>query len=430
MESVQQLQGIYLGNRGESFKCFISTLLKKCSVTTKYVKMLTDDDAMRVYGCAFTSEVVDPHNNYQVLEQVGDLAANKFINNYMYSRFPQLDCTAGVAVVARLRIKYGAKNSFAEIARNLGFWFFISATNDLRQRKMKPLLEDVLEAFIGATERILDRRKRIGVGYAIVYDILATIFDDMEISLKYEDLYDGKTRIKELFDMHESVLGPLVYKDQKRDLLQQSTIFRVKGGRYEEKTESNGNVTVNKNKIVGGQYIKIGEGLASLKADAQQNAAIDALSNLEKQGWSKPVPMIYQIFNKGKDVKAEVYDCDAIQKRWGTDVNVLQSTKEKTKYQIKYQSTPLVYYCMLRSNSGIESCMKMGADPNIPDTEGMFASDLLLIGKVDEKMLEDALKVLSQKTLLKVHRLVFDMYFRQYVADYFKTVEDKFVLVE
>ena len=239
MESVQQLQGIYLGNRGESFKCFISTLLKKCSVTTKYVKMLTDDDAMRVYGCAFTSEVVDPHNNYQVLEQVGDLAANKFINNYMYSRFPQLDCTAGVAVVARLRIKYGAKNSFAEIARNLGFWFFISATNDLSQRKMKPLLEEVLEAFIGATERILDRRKRIGVGYAIVYDILATIFDDMEISLKYEDLYDGKTRIKELFDMHESVLGPLVYKDQKRDLLQQSTIFRVKGGRYEEKTERN-----------------------------------------------------------------------------------------------------------------------------------------------------------------------------------------------
>jgi dsRNA-specific ribonuclease len=430
MESVQQLQGIYLGDRGESFKCFISTLLKKCSVTTKYVKMLTDDDAMRVYGCAFTSEVVDPHNNYQVLEQVGDLAANKFINNYMYSRFPQLDCTAGVAVVARLRIKYGAKNSFAEIARKLGFWVFISATNDLRQRKMKPLLEDVLEAFIGATERILDRRKRIGVGYAIVYDILATIFDDMEISLKYEDLYDGKTRIKELFDMHESILGPLVYKDQKRDLLQQSTIFRVKGGKYEEKTESNGNVTVNKNKIVGGQYIKIGEGIASLKADAQQNAAVDALSTLEKQGWSKPVPMIYQIFNTAKDVKADVYDCDAIKKRWGTDMNVLQSTKEKTKYQIKYQSTPLVSYCMSRSNSGIESCIKMGADPNIPDTEGMFACDLLLIGNVDEKILEDALKVLTQRTLLKLHRSVFDMYFHQYVGDYFKTVVDKFVLVE
>ena len=140
--------------------------------------------------------------------------------------------------------------------------------------------------------------------------------------------------------------------------------------------------------------------------------------------------MIYQIFNKGKDVKADVYDCNYIQKRWGTDLNILQSTKEKTKYQIKYQSTPLVSYCMLRSNSGIKSCMKMGADPNIPDTEGMYASDLLLIGKVDDKMLEDALKVLSQKTILKVHRSVFDMYYHQYVGDYFKTVEAKFLLVD
>jgi hypothetical protein len=92
---------------------------------------------------------------------------------------------------------------------------------------------------------------------------------------------------------------------------------------------------------------------------------------------------------------------------------------------------------MLRSNSGIECCMKMGADPNIPDTEGMFAADLLLIGKVDEKLLEDILKVMTKKTIpsgvptiLKVHKSVFNMYFPQYVGDYFKTVVDKFVLEE
>ena len=145
--------------------------------------------------------------------------------------------------------------------------------------------------------------------------------------------------------------------------MQKSIIYRVKGGKYEEKTESNGNITFNKNKIIGGQYIKIWEGTASLKADAQQNTAVDALFTLEKQGWSKPVPMIYQIFNKGKDVKADVYDCNYIQKRWGTDLNILQSTKEKTKYQIKYQikyqSTHLLFYCMLRSNTGVESCMNM-----------------------------------------------------------------------
>ena len=62
-----------------------------------------------------------------------------------------------------------------------------------------------------------------------------------------------------------------------------------------------------------------------------------------------------------------------------------------------------------------------GANPNIADTEGMFAVDLLLIGKVDEKLLED---------ILKVHKSVFNMYFPQYVGDYFKTMVDKFVLVE
>ena len=81
--------------------------------------------------------------------------------------------------------------------------------------------------------------------------------------------------------------------------------------------------------------------------------------------------------------------------------------------------------------------MNMGANPNIADTEGMFAVDLLLIGKVDEKLLEDILKVMTKKTIpsgaepiLKVHKSVFNMYFPQYVGDYFKTMVDKFVLVE
>ena len=212
MLSCEKQTGIYLGSRGDDFKEFIASLLKKGGLKDRYIDLLTDEDSMKVYACAFTSELIDPVNNYQVLEQIGDLTGNKFIVNYMYDRFPQLDCVEGVKVVARLRINYGAKESFCEIARKYGFWKYISATNDLRQRVMKPLLEDVFEAFLGATERIIDRRKRVGVGYAIVYDILTTIFNDIDISLKYEDLYDSKTRLKELFDLHENSIGPLVYK--------------------------------------------------------------------------------------------------------------------------------------------------------------------------------------------------------------------------
>ena len=270
MSAYEQQKGIYLGSRGPDFEKLIDDILKKGNLRKKYRKMLTSPSSMKVYAAAFTSELVDPNNNYQVLEQIGDLSGNKFIVSYMYQRFPQLEDRADcVKIVARLRINYGAKQSFSEIARKLGFWPFISATNDLRQRKMKPLLEDVFEAFIGATERILDRKKRIGVGYAIVYDILATIFDRMVISLRYEDLYDAKTRIKELFDLHEDKLGPLVYKEQKHDMITVSTVFRVEGGHYKERPGG----SKNKKIIIGGKYIKIGEGSAALKADAQQNAA-------------------------------------------------------------------------------------------------------------------------------------------------------------
>ena len=428
-------KGIYLGSRGSDFQALIASLLRKGGLKTKYIKMLTDSEAMKIYGSAFTSELVDPDNNYQVLEQIGDLSGNKFIVNYMYQRFPQLDCTEGVAVVARLRINYGAKQSFSEIARKLGFWEFISATNDLRQRKMKPLLEDAFEAFLGATERILDKRKRVGVGYAIVHDILTSIFDEMDISLRYEDLYDAKTRLKELFDMYESSLGPLVYKETKRDLITFSTVFRVQGGKYAEKVGDDGNSTnsVNKKKIIGGNYIKIGEGSAALKADAQQNAAASALTILNKQGWKKQIPAIYEKFSERESEETkddnDIFDTKSITKLWGVDMNVLQSTKDKNKYQSKYQSTPIALYCRTRNPTGVSACLELGANLNIADSEGVYPCDLLFIGKTDEKKVESILKILFKKETVKISRQVFESYFTSYIGNYFGTIVDKFVIV-
>jgi len=429
--SHDEQKGIYLGSRGSDFKALISSLLRKGGLKSKYIEMLTDPEAMKIYGCAFTSELVDPVNNYQVLEQVGDLSGNKFIVNYMYERFPQLDCTEGVKVVARLRINYGAKESFCEIARKLGFWEFISATNDLRQRKMKPLLEDVFEAFLGATERILDSRKRVGVGYAIVHDILASIFNEMDISLRYEDLYDAKTRLKELFDLHESSLGPLVYKEQKQNMITFVTAFRVHGGKYAEKTDKFGNITVDKKRIVGGKYIKIGEGSAALKADGEQNAAAAALDLLKKQGWSKPVPSVYTLFNNASDEKEASLDTQTIKKLWGSDMNALQTTREKSKYQSKYQSTPLALYCRTRKIDGVKACLDLGADHNVPDSEGMFPTDLLFIGKTDESVVKKILKRMFEKTdTLKMHQQVFTVYFTGYVDDYFGKIVEKLVLID
>ena len=432
MSASDQKQGIYLGSRGEDFKEFIANLLKLGKIKRRYIEMLTDSESMKVYEAAFTSELVDPDNNYQVLEQIGDLCGNKIIVNYMYEKFPQLDCSEGVKVVARLRINYGAKQCFSEIARKLGFWEFISATNELRQRKMKSLLEDVFEAFLGATERILDRRKRVGVGYAIVYDILASILDDMDISLKYEDLYDAKTRLKELFDTYESSLGPLIYKEQKRDQLTVSTVFRVNGVKYQEKADG----TINRKRILSGQYIKIGEGIASLKADAQQNASNNALLFLAKQGWSKPIPKIYQKFsgvNSENTDDDDILNPKKIKDVWGDNINDLHSTKEKSKYQSKYQSTPICLYARKRNHIGINCCLELGANPNISDTDGLYTTDLLFIGKTDVDKVKNILSVLlkKHKERLKITLQVFDMYYVTYRTEdeYFNKIINRFEII-
>lgn len=271
-------QEIYIAPRDDTFISLIKSVLKRGNLKQKYIKNLLTPRNIDIFSQIFTHKSVyaenRPNYNYEVYEQLGDVTANKFIVWYMYKRFPQLNCFDGVKIVARLKINYSAKQSFYKIAENLGFWPFISASMEIRNREMKNTLEDVFESFIGAVEHILDTEFVIGVGYYIVYSILKNIFDEKNISLSYDTLYDSKTKIKELFDYIPS-LGKLSYVDNK--------IFS------QEK-----NSTINQSEIYRNN-IKIGEGYASLKNDSQQNAAKNALELLRREGYTRPIPPEYNI---------------------------------------------------------------------------------------------------------------------------------------
>jgi len=271
-------------------------LLQRGKLKPKYIDILTNESAMKYYGYAFTAASADSLNNYERFEQIGDVSANKFIVWYAYRRFPQLDCTSGVKVVARLRINYGAKETFAPLAEKLGFWDYISAASEgtkkntkYRDRHKKDLLEDTFEAFIGCTEYLLDKGYRTGVGYAIVYDILKSIFDDLDISLRFEDLFDAKTRLKETFDMFQE-LGELVYLDTRQEAQDNrytqtiSTVYQVARGADKHM------------KFPGRGWIKLGEGISSRKGDAEQQAAENALILLKHNGIYREPPPEYQYF--------------------------------------------------------------------------------------------------------------------------------------
>jgi dsRNA-specific ribonuclease len=408
MTTEEPLKGIYLGNRGNEFKRLVESLLKKGNLSQNYIDILTCPESMEMYAAAFTSEQVDEINNYQVYEQLGDLTGNKFIVWYIYKRFPQLKCAEGVKVAARLRINLGSKNSFSSIADKFGFWEFISAPNELRQRKRKPLLEDVFEAFLGVTETILDECIKIGAGYSCIYEILSSIFDEIPISLNYEDLYDAKTRLKELFDIFSDRVGVLKYEEKRDDLLCSVSIYRLEGGKYETKPDG----TVNQSSITG-RYVKklIGQGTAALKPDAEQVAASNALKHMAENGYVKQIPSIYSKFNKNESTPTEKSDILKIIK-CENKINDQFFTRGKSKYQGKYTSTILNNYCRKRDWSGIKHCMIMGADPNITDSEGMTCCDMLLIGDTIKTMMIRAIEFMTKSAgyKLKVHKNIWDMY--------------------
>jgi len=263
---------IYRGIRGDKFIYFLGQVLSLSNLNQQYYSVLLDKESVQLYDQAFTHRTADPVNNYEYLEFLGDTTLNKSIAWYLSRRFPQLNCPEGVKVLTRLKINLISKKSFAEFAKQLSFWNFVSADSETRSMKMDKTLEDVFEAFFGATESIIDSRIQLGAGYSICYNIIEKLLDSRDISLKYDHLFDAKTRLKEIFDHFGEKIGTLKYETDKVD-----RIHYVKA------------ILLPLNKVIG-------EGSAPLKADAQQRASEKSIRTLRNMGFVKPLSDGYKMF--------------------------------------------------------------------------------------------------------------------------------------
>lgn len=281
---MQQSATIYNGDRGQAFVDLIKGFLKKGGIESKYIEKITTPDCMQLFSHIFTDKSADPVNNYEFMEELGDAVANVSSVLYMNERFPEIRCPSGVQVIGRLKINYVSKESFFPVAKELGFWPFITANIETRQRSMKPLLEDVFEAVYGLTTLLLNQKIKKNVGFAIVPNIIANLYNKVDISLNYYDLYDPKTILKQLFDKHkdlgkEQYTPPRTIKDNPNDEYSYTYIKVLQV-------------------LPDGRRIQIGEGTGSLKKVAEQNAAKSALQTLASQGIHPEIPEGFQTYGQ------------------------------------------------------------------------------------------------------------------------------------
>lgn len=242
------------------------------AVSLRVRDSLQSQKALLLYKDAFTV------GDYETLEQLGDATVNKFIVQYSYRTFPFLNTKEGVKIVARIRIKYASRQVLSAIADDLGFWGQISlgaeeGPADISEHRKRAILEDVFEAYLGATELILDSEFGCGVGYITCYQILKQWYDSLKIDITYENLFDAKTRLKELCDFYSNL--SVVYKTEK---MAGDTLLK---SRITYKMPSIGERSI--------------EAVARTKAEAEQVVATKVIKDLKQYGIEKPVP---EVFNK------------------------------------------------------------------------------------------------------------------------------------
>lgn len=259
---------IYYGIRGEPFKNLLVTILKRGKIGEQFIKVLLDDESMRMYDIAFTHPSVNMDVNYEYLEFLGDGVINTTIVWYLSRRFSQLKGSNGVKILSRLKINLVSKKSFAKFASDLNLWDFISCSETIRNTCKKKVLEDVFEALFGAITYLTDNKIFMGSGYSIVYAIVENLFNEMEISLKYEHLFDARTRIKELFDYYKDI-GELSYETTK----DATNVFHTHA--YLVQPDS--------------KKIVLGYGYANTKSDSIHNASNQSIYTLKTMGYDKKI---------------------------------------------------------------------------------------------------------------------------------------------
>jgi len=261
------------------FKRMLVNSLELTELSKEEREKIIDDDAIRKYAVAFTTSAVDPVNNYEFIEILGDGTVNKVVLWYMTRRFPQINCSESVDILTKLKIKYIQSDTLAGFSEKLGFWPFIS-TNIDRERHLyskQKILEDVFESFIAITEMVFDRHYGNGKGYKYCYRIISKLLDELDIRINYDDLISSTTLVKETSD----------YYPQIKVIYPQKQIIETLSPN-DEKIKVTAILELQDTK----KKITIGEGVGFTK-DAEKMCNDQAIKTLRGMGWTKPTPQIY-----------------------------------------------------------------------------------------------------------------------------------------
>lgn len=231
-------------------QAFITKFLSTVSIKQKFVDYLTSPSSLSYYTTACTDPSYDEDNNYLFLRELGTLGYHKTIVWYCYDKFKNLD----QEILTKIRNNLMKDDSIGEYMMEFGLSEFILYDSNLKLTKKN--YQHFFEAMIGATEFLINKKYKFGIGNNIVCDLCSFFLDQIPIS--ETNLTDSKTVLKEFLDRNKQF--NLIKQEDKNE----EGLFSIK---------------------LFIQGTQIGEGKSSLKIDAEQIASQMAIRFLEEKGF-------------------------------------------------------------------------------------------------------------------------------------------------
>ena len=194
-------------------KC--QSILARTGMGRDSIRAVLQPDTLSLFKKAFTAKEVDPRNNYELLEAIGDKTANKCILWYLIRRLPQLCTNDAKEILAKLKMQYIQTDAFSRFIDRLDLFQFIRMP-DYMKKPVEKYKEDVFEAIIAVIELSANRHLTDGMGCALCYHFIETLMDEEEISLRHNHIVDPISRLKELTESYPKTNRIIGHQNQCR----------------------------------------------------------------------------------------------------------------------------------------------------------------------------------------------------------------------
>lgn len=242
----------------ENLASIIKALLEKAKIKKKYIETLLLPSSLSYYTTAFTDSSYSSENNNDYLHTLGTVSVHKLFVWYTFHTNKNID----QKILTRIKINF-VKEHNSEIGKYMYDDFLPYILHDPRVHITPKIVQIVFESFIGATELLINKHYKVGLGYVVVNKICTHLFNKMDLNFDTES--DSKSILKELFFDKNKQRYDIRYESIKND----DNVFIVNAYKLDKQT---------------GIQEKIGQGSDKKKVEAEQQASDQALELFEKRG--------------------------------------------------------------------------------------------------------------------------------------------------